>query len=256
MLADEHVAGGQQLRAAMVVDHALRLAGGAGGVVERDGVPFVVRHAARRSRVARRQHRLVVLPAHGIGVRRLAGFRVGDLDHQRLRLALRQRQAEQGDEFAVDQDRLRLAMVEDIGDGRGIEPGVQRVQHGAGHRHAVMAFQHLRRVRQQRRHRVAAADAVRRQRRGEPHAAVAQRAVGPAQRAVDDRDMVREDRRRTFQEQQRRQRLVVGGVAGEPGLVVLRGHVVVPTDAAIPACAWPGRRRSPRRHPRPAGSLP
>ena len=50
----------QQIGAAMVIDHALGIAGGAGGVVERDRVPFVGRAFSRRSRVARGDELLIL----------------------------------------------------------------------------------------------------------------------------------------------------------------------------------------------------
>ncbi|QYU70801.1 prepilin-type N-terminal cleavage/methylation domain-containing protein [Leptolyngbya sp. 15MV] len=100
-----------------------------------------------------------------------------------------------------------------VGNGAGIEPRVQRVQHGPCHGHPVMAFQHRRDVRQQRRHRVATADARDVQRMRQLHAARAQLPIGPPQRAVHDGRVIGENLRRAFQEQQRRQRLVIGGNA-------------------------------------------
>ena len=110
-------------------------------------------------------------------------------------------------EFAVDDQDLGLAVVEPEGDDRRVEPRVERIEHGARHRHAVMAFEHRRRVGEHDRDRVAAPDAALRQRRGEPARARVELAVGAPQRAVDDRDRVGEDARRALQECQRRQRL-------------------------------------------------
>ena len=50
--AGDDVAEREQIGAAMMIDHALRIAGGAGGVVERDRVPFVVRHQPGEIRIA------------------------------------------------------------------------------------------------------------------------------------------------------------------------------------------------------------
>ncbi len=40
----QHVALGKQVGAAVMVDDALGIAGGAGSIVERDGVPFILGH--------------------------------------------------------------------------------------------------------------------------------------------------------------------------------------------------------------------
>ena len=52
-------------------------------------------------------------------------------------------------------------------DDGGIEPGVEGVEHGAGHGDAVMRFQHRRRVGEHDRDRVAALDAALCERRGQ-----------------------------------------------------------------------------------------
>ena len=46
-------------------------------------------------------------------------------------------------ELAVDQQHLGLAVVEDEGDHRRIEPRVERIQHAARHRHAEMRLVHF-----------------------------------------------------------------------------------------------------------------
>jgi len=51
-------------------------------------------------------------------------------------------------------------MFQHEGDGRGVEADIQRVQHGARHRHTEMALQHLRRVRSHDGHGVALAYAA------------------------------------------------------------------------------------------------
>ena len=96
----EDVAGGEQIGAAMVVDDALRIAGRARGVVERDRVPFV---AGRRPLVS-----FVPLGDQGLVVeipQPLAGaviFRVVVVDHQRADLGALERFADHTREFAVD----------------------------------------------------------------------------------------------------------------------------------------------------------
>ena len=72
----------QQIGAAMVIDDALGIAGGARGVVERDGVPFVVRHQPGEIGIALAQKILVfdaAEPLAGAGE-----FRIVIVDDQRL----------------------------------------------------------------------------------------------------------------------------------------------------------------------------
>ena len=215
--AGEHVADGEQIRAAVVIDHALGVAGGARGVVERDGVPLVVRHRPGEIRIALRDERLVVDPAEPLA--RAGIFRIVVVDHQRFDLGERQRLLDHPGIFAVGDDDLAFAVVELEGDHRGVEPRVDGVEDGARHRHAVVAFEHRRRVGQHRRHRVAAADAALLQRRGELPRARVELAVAPPQRAVHDRGMIGKHGGRALQQRQRRQRLEVRRVAVEAGFV-------------------------------------
>ena len=90
----------------------------------------------------------------------LRKFRIVIIDHQRLFLQQRQRLVDGGGEFAVGDQDLGAAMLQHEGDGGGIQPRVQRIQHRAHHRHAIMGFQHGRGVGQHHRHRVALADAL------------------------------------------------------------------------------------------------
>ena len=83
----------------------------------------------------------------------------------------RERALDGGRKLAVGDEDLRAAVLEHEGDRLGVQPRVERVQHRAGHRHAEMAFVHLRRVGEHDGDRVADADAALRERRGEPPAA-------------------------------------------------------------------------------------
>ena len=158
-IGGEDVAGGEQVRAAMVVDDALGIAGCAGGVVERDRVPLVAGRRSLIGLVALRDQRLVVelsQPLAGAAI-----FGVVVVDDQRPDLGALQRLRDDGREFAVDDDRLGLPMIEHEGDRGRIEPGVERVQNRAAHRHAIVAFEHRRRVGEHDRDRVAPGKAPR-----------------------------------------------------------------------------------------------
>ena len=86
------------------------------------------------------------------------------------------------------------------------QPGVQRHQHGAHHRHRVVQFQHHVAVGAQRRHPVLAAHSRGGQRAGQPAAPFGHVAVGEPALAVDDRGPVGEDRGRAVEEGRGRQR--------------------------------------------------
>ena len=79
----EDVADRVQMRAAMVIDHALRIAGGARRVVQRDRIPLVGRRSARRSRDRPRPGTLrrSISPSSCA----VLAARIVDVDDQRLR---------------------------------------------------------------------------------------------------------------------------------------------------------------------------
>ena len=205
------------MRAAVVIDHALRIAGGAGGVVEADGVPLVVRHVPGVVGIAAGDELLVfdlAQPLAGAGI-----FRIVVVDHQRLGLAERERLLHHLGEFAVDDDDLGLGMVEREGDDRRVEPRVERVEHALRHRHAVVAFQHGRRIGQHDRDAVAALDAALGQRGSEPARARIELGVRAAQGPVDNGGVGREHGGRALEKAERRQRLEIGRVAVETKII-------------------------------------
>ena len=210
----------QQIRAAMMIDDALGIAGGAGRVVERDRVPFVVRHQPGEVGIALAQKILVFEIAEPFA--RTGEFRIVVVDDQRLGLAGRERVLDHLGKFAVDDQHLGLAVVERERDDGGVEPGVDGVEHRAGHGDAVVRFEHRRRIGQHGRHRVAALDAALGERRGKFCRAREKLAIGPGALAVDDRGLVRIDRGGARQERQRRQRLEIRRVAVEIGVVGCR----------------------------------
>ena len=77
---DEDVAERVQIGAAMVIDHALGVAGRAGGVIESDRLPFVMRRCLRELRIPGCKKSLVVDLAKPITT---GTQRVGNVDHRR-----------------------------------------------------------------------------------------------------------------------------------------------------------------------------
>jgi hypothetical protein len=203
-----------------MVDDALGIAGGAGGVVERDGVPLVVGHPPGELRVARGDELFVAGLAQALALDR--ELEVVVVDDERPRLGPRQRLLDGAGKLLVGDQHLRFGMVEGKGDGRRIEAGVERVEHRAGHRHAVVALDHRRGVGEHRRDRVALADAAGGKRRGEPAGAGVELGIAVAQGSVNDRRVVRMDGCGTLQEGQRRERLIIGRVPVEIEFVCVR----------------------------------
>ena len=142
-----------QVGAAVVVHHALRPAGGAGGVVHRQQRPLVVRRA--RPRPGGGQRVLVLGPGPD------------PLDRQ-----LSRRRLDQLVEVRVVHEHGGPAVLEDVPHLAGRQPGVHRDQRDAGPGHPEVGLQQHVRVRRQHRDRPAAGPLG--QRTGQPAAAVVQ----------------------------------------------------------------------------------
>ncbi len=84
-VAGDDIAGAQQVGTAVVIDHAFRIAGGARGVIERDGVPLVVGHLPDVIGIAARHESFVVDFADALAGAAVLGIVV--VDHQRLGFA-------------------------------------------------------------------------------------------------------------------------------------------------------------------------
>ena len=157
-IAGEDVADGIEIGAAVMGHDALGIARGARGVAQRDRVPFVAGRSCDEAGVALRDRRFIFdfADALAAGERRIV-----DVDHERLwALHQRQRFRDHAGKFRIDQDDLGAAMVELERDRGRIEPDVERVQHGARHRHREMHLVHRGDIRQHRRDRIAVADAA------------------------------------------------------------------------------------------------
>ncbi|MNQ61278.1 hypothetical protein D3C85_755910 [compost metagenome] len=206
------VAQGVQVGAAMVVDHTLGVAGGAGGVVQGDGLPLVVGPAPGECRVALGQQRFIVQVAHRLA---FAVLGVVDVDHQRRLVEHADGGVDHLMELAVGDQHLGFAVLQHEGDGLGIQAHVQGVEHRADHRHAEVSLEHLRDVRQHDRHRVALADTAPGQGRGQAPAAGV--GLGPvaADGTVDDGRVVRIDGGGTLDEAEGGEGDMVDGGGGE-----------------------------------------
>jgi hypothetical protein len=219
--AGEHIGDREQIGAAVVIDDALRVSGGAGRVVEADRVPLVGWHLPGEIGIALLEKRLVL-----DGSQALAGtgiFGIVVIDDERLRLRERERLLDHLCVFAIGDQHLGFGMVEGEGEYRGIEPGVEGVEDGAGHGDPVMGLDHRRGVCQHDRDGVAAPDPGLGEGGREAAGAGVERGIGPTLRAMHDRGIVGKHRGGALEETERRQRLEVRGIAVEVDLVDL-GH--------------------------------
>ena len=226
------VAHGVEVRAAVMRDHAFRVAGGARGVRDRDRIPLVGRAAEMRQRLVRGDQSFVLVRAEALaGTGELA---VADVDDDRGATVLFLQQPQcllhRRRQLAIGEEHGRLAMVHLPGDKRRIEPRVERVEHGVEGGHGVVRLDHLGRVVKHRAHRRAAADAERLQRRRQSRRTVARFAPAIAARAMHDRLEIAEHLGAALDKADGRQRDEVRRVLVE--ILVVDAHTVQTADAA------------------------
>ena len=98
------------------------------------------------------------------------------------------------------------------------------MQHGAAHGYAVVAFEQRWGVGEQCRYGLTSAYTGKRERGGKAARARVELGVTAPSRTVDDGGVLRVNIRRALEKAQRRQRLIVGWVAVETGVVGVCGH--------------------------------
>ncbi|MNQ50372.1 hypothetical protein D3C85_643110 [compost metagenome] len=157
-------------------------------------------------RVAFGQQRFVVQVARGLT---FTVFRVIDVDHQRRVIQHAKRRLDHIMELAVGNQHPGFAMLQHECDRLGIEAHVERVEHGADHRHTEMHFKHLGNVGQHHRDRVVLADTATGQRRGQAPAAGVGLRPGATDRTVDHGGVVGVNAGGALDEAERRQGNVV-----------------------------------------------
>ena len=202
----------------MVVYDALWITRGAGRIIQRDGIPFVLRHRPVEIRVPGGQQGLVFA-----GLGRDCGIVIHDQLRRLVQVGTSL--ARQRLQFRIHQQDLGLTMAQDEPERGRIQAGVQRVENGAGHRHAVMRLDHRGGVEKQSGNGIAPLNAHRDQSGGKTARARQQIAIVDALVAMDDRDVIGKHPRRPVQQGQGRQRLVVRLLARQILVVIcVRGH--------------------------------
>jgi hypothetical protein len=144
----------------MVSDHALGTAGRAGGVVQGNGVEFVVGSGPVEIGGALAEERFVI---HGAEQHTALVEGIVYVDHLRAAFEHAQGALRDRAEFTVGDEDFSLSMRELEGERLAVETDIQSVQHGARHGHAEMRFINRRHVRRENGDGVARPDAMLRQ---------------------------------------------------------------------------------------------
>ena len=124
----QHIAHRVQVSAAMGIDHALGLAGGAGGIVQRDGLRLI-RDGGTQRQIGGGPRK----PVDPVtGPRRGAEHHLGQGRIGRV-----------GQVIGLGHQDLAARVIEDIAKLAAGKPDVERIQHRAQRRHGEMGGQHL-----------------------------------------------------------------------------------------------------------------
>ena len=211
-----------EIGAPVVRDHPLGIAGGARGVVQRNRVPFVAGQAPVELRITLGQKCLVAKLANQVASHM---HRVVHINHQGPGAGHQgQRLGNRGGELPVGDQHPCLTVFQHKSNRGCIQPGVQRVQHGAQHRHTKVGLEHWRRVGQHGGHGVAHANTALRQGAGKLPAALVSLGPGVAAFSMQHRWALRIDAGRAGQKAQGRQGCVVGLIAPQCLVVDVAGH--------------------------------
>ena len=151
------VADGIDVGATVMIDHTFWIAGSAGGVVQRDRIPLVLREAPLEYRIPFLKERLVVQIAD---LNTLAILGIVHIDHQRLGVQPADGVPDHLTELPVGNHNLGLTVIQHEGDGLSVQANVQGVQHRANHGHPEMGFHHRGNIRKHDGNGITASDAA------------------------------------------------------------------------------------------------
>jgi hypothetical protein len=201
----ERVAERIEIGTAMMRDDAFRISRRARRVGERDRLPLICGALPVEIGIAGGEQAFIV----AVGRRAFFG------DHENGWFAVRKFDCltRDGLEILGDQQQFALGMIEDEGNRGRVEPCIDRIEHGARHRHTEMGFIKCRNIRGDDRDRIRPGDAATRQRARQAPTAIVGLPPAVAQSAVHDGRVIGIDTRRPPQQAQRRQRFKIGAVA-------------------------------------------
>ena len=196
-----------QISAPVMIDHALGVARGAGGIVEGDRLPFVLGQVPLEILVPFGHQAFVIGFAQGDVL--MVGFGIDDVDDQDIAVDQGEGRFHRRREFRIGQQTLGLAVVEAKGDGLRVQAHVERIDDRPQHGHGEDGLIHLGRIRPHDGDRIQMADAPLGQGRGQFLRPRVGLAPGEALGAMDHRGMIGIHAGHPFQE----------GVGGQGGII-------------------------------------
>ncbi len=214
---------------AMVINDAFRVTGGAGGVVQGDGIPFVLWQAPLELRVTFLQEDLIIQVAH------LCAFtvlRVIHINHQRLFIQAADGVADNVAKFPVRHNNLGFPMLQHEGNGLGVQAHIQGIENRPDHGHTKVTLHHGRDIGQHRCHGVAAANATTSQCRGQTAATLVSFAPVITNGPVNHRGVFRIHACRALNKIDGGQNRIIG-VDGLQALIKNRGHCCGPLGSIV-----------------------
>ena len=234
---------------AVVRDHALGIAGGAGGIGHGDGIPFVPRTLEPLQRLVPCEQRLVLVGAQRLPAPRVLAVAHVDDDGCASMLIAQdpQRRPDDGRELAVGDQHRGLAVLHLPGKERCVQARIERVEHGIQRRHRVVRLDHLRSIGQHGADRGATRHPEGPQRRRQSRRAFARVAPAVAAPAMNHRGQIAEHLGAALHEAHRRERHVVGGVLVQVLVVNAHGGVLSERSRGGSVCSV---------HPHPRLGMP
>ena len=207
-----------QVGTAVVINDSLRIAGGSRGVVQRNSLPFILRAMPGVFRIAGLQKIFVF---HLTQPRALAReFRIVNVDDQGACFGGGKRFCDHRGKLAVGKKNFCLGVFQHERNAGGVEPGVDGMQNGPAHRHAVMRLQHGGHVRRHHRDGVSHTDPPGLQGGSQSAAASIHLRVGDLAGTVDTRRPLWIDAGCPGKETERSQGNVVCRPGFQPGIIM------------------------------------
>ena len=140
----------------MVVYNPFWITCGARGVIERNCIPFIVRHEPCKIWVTRLYESFVVIATQSHPILRKYWVRV--INQKRLCCSLFKSNINCRREGCISDQHFTFAMLQLKGNHARIQTRINGVQHCAAHRYCIMSFQHWWGIRQHHRNCISAAN--------------------------------------------------------------------------------------------------
>ena len=137
---------GIQISAAVVVHHAFRITGGAGGVVQGNGIPLIGRQLPVKLAAGVLQQLFI-----GLRAQQFTAFVMLVVDADQNRFYGHHFQCFFGHfaKFTIHKQHLGFGVLQNKGNGFGVQTGINGIQNGTCHGNPKVSFKHGRNIRTQ-----------------------------------------------------------------------------------------------------------